>query len=70
MSTPDSIPTHLPWATPMTEPVLTLCQSRLYPPVRDFEFGLRSSTTVLNNKAEIGNGENGSIQVLENVGRV
>jgi hypothetical protein len=26
------LPTHLPWAT--------LCQSRLYPPVRDFGFGL------------------------------
>ncbi len=26
---------------PMPESTLTLCQSRLYPPVRDFEFGLR-----------------------------
>jgi hypothetical protein len=33
MSSPESTPTHLPWAT--------LCQSQLYPPVRDFEFGLR-----------------------------
>ncbi len=32
MSTPELTPTHLPWAT--------LCQGRLYPPVRDFEFGL------------------------------
>jgi hypothetical protein len=27
---------------PMTEPTLTLCQSRLYPPVRDLGFGLCS----------------------------
>jgi hypothetical protein len=49
MSTPaESTPTHLPWAinsmpesiNPMPEPTLTLCQSRLYPPVRDFGFGL------------------------------
>jgi hypothetical protein len=26
---------------PMPESTLTLCQSRLYPPVRDFGFGLR-----------------------------
>jgi hypothetical protein len=38
MSTPESTPTHLPWAT--------LCQSRLYPPVRDFGFGLRTQTYV------------------------
>jgi hypothetical protein len=25
---------------PMTESTLTLCQRRLYPPVRDLEFGL------------------------------
>jgi hypothetical protein len=30
MSAPKSTPTHLPWAT--------LCQSRLYPPVRDLGF--------------------------------
>jgi hypothetical protein len=30
MSTSESTPTHLPWAT--------LCQSRLYPSVRDFRF--------------------------------
>ncbi len=28
----NATPTHLPWAT--------LCQSRLYPPVRDLGFGL------------------------------
>jgi hypothetical protein len=27
---------------PMPESTLTLCQSRLYPPVRDFGFGLSS----------------------------
>ncbi len=32
--------THLPWANPMLYSTLTLCQSRLYPPVGDFGFGL------------------------------
>jgi hypothetical protein len=35
MSSPESTPTHLPRAT--------LCQSRLYPQVKDFGFSLRSS---------------------------
>ncbi len=35
---PESTPTHLPWET--------LCQSRLYPPVRDFGFGLCLSMCV------------------------
>jgi hypothetical protein len=41
-SSPESTPTHLPWAlgNPRPESTLTLCQSRLYPPVRDFGFGL------------------------------
>ncbi len=55
MSTPESTPTYLPWATlcqsrpqpyarvdinPMPESTLTLCQSRLDPPVYDFGFSL------------------------------
>ncbi len=39
-STPESTPTHLPWGNPIPESTLTLCQSRLYPPVSDFGFGL------------------------------
>ncbi len=35
---PESTPTHLPWAI--------LCQSQLYPPVRDFGFGLCLSMCV------------------------
>ncbi len=44
MSTPESTPTHLPWdwATLCQSRPLNLCQSRLYPPVRDFGFGLCS----------------------------
>ncbi len=38
MSTPEPTPTDLPWTT--LESTLTLCQSRLYPLVRDFGFGL------------------------------
>ncbi len=33
-SSPESTPAHLPWACN------SICQSRLYPPVRDFGFGL------------------------------
>jgi hypothetical protein len=39
MLTPESIPTHVPWAT--------LRQSRLYSPVKDLGFGLRSGFTGL-----------------------
>jgi hypothetical protein len=45
MSSPKSTTTHLPWAplgNPTPESTLTLCQSRLYPPVRDFGFGICS----------------------------
>ncbi len=31
---------------PMPESTLTLCQSRLYPPVRDFRFGLSGSVDI------------------------
>jgi hypothetical protein len=43
VSTPKSTPciTFI-MGNPMPESTLTLCQSRLYPPVRDFEFGLWS----------------------------
>ncbi len=37
MSTPESTPTHLPWAI--------LCQSRLYPTVKDLGFGLWRART-------------------------
>jgi hypothetical protein len=37
ISTPESTPTH---GNPMPESTLALCQSRLYPPVGDFGFGL------------------------------
>jgi hypothetical protein len=42
MSTAELIPTHVPWSmgNPMPESTLTLCQSRLYSPFRDFGFGL------------------------------
>jgi hypothetical protein len=44
MPIPESTPTHLPWAgypmQTLPESTLTLCQSRLYPPVRDFGFVL------------------------------
>ncbi len=36
-----STPTHYIMGNPMPESTLTLCQSRLYPAVRDFGFGLR-----------------------------
>jgi hypothetical protein len=39
-STSESTPTHL-HDYPMPESTLTLCQSRLYSPIKDFGFGLR-----------------------------
>jgi hypothetical protein len=43
MLPPKSTPTHFPCATLwMPESNLTLCQSRLFPPVKDFGFGLCS----------------------------
>ncbi len=44
--------------SPMPESTFTLCQSRLYPPVRDFGFGLRATifdnlTTTIDGNAEL-----------------
>jgi hypothetical protein len=38
--TPGSTPTHLHGQPGMPESTFTLCRSRLYPPISDFEFGL------------------------------
>jgi hypothetical protein len=47
---------------------LNLCQSRLYPPERDFEFGLWEAYFCSIIMTEIRKGENETIHVLENVG--
>jgi len=53
MSTVESTPNTYTMGNLMSESTLTLSQSRLYPPVRDFGFGLRTLAIPIKQKIEV-----------------